>query len=107
MQGRRNLAARAGHWSATHRRTAIFGWLAFVLAALFVGGAVGTKNIATQDAGTGESRRADQSLAAAGFFDRAAEQVLIQSREGTLRDDYAGFRAAVGDVVIRLRNFDT
>jgi ketosteroid isomerase-like protein len=25
---RKNLAARAAHWSATHRKTAIFGWLA-------------------------------------------------------------------------------
>src|SRR5436853_81948 len=28
----RNVAARMGNWSATHRKTAIFGWLAFVVA---------------------------------------------------------------------------
>ena len=27
-----NLAARIGRWSASHRKTAIFGWLACVLA---------------------------------------------------------------------------
>ncbi len=27
-----NLAARMGRWSASHRKTAIFGWLAFVIA---------------------------------------------------------------------------
>ncbi|MEA2440153.1 MAG: hypothetical protein QOH76_1577, partial [Thermoleophilaceae bacterium] len=27
----RNLAARAGHWSAQHRKIAIFGWIAFVV----------------------------------------------------------------------------
>jgi hypothetical protein len=27
------LAARAAHWSARHRKTAIFGWLAFVVIA--------------------------------------------------------------------------
>jgi hypothetical protein len=27
-----NLAARIGRWSASHRKTAIFGWLAFVIA---------------------------------------------------------------------------
>ena len=27
-----NIAARMGRWSARHRKTAIFGWLAFVIA---------------------------------------------------------------------------
>jgi len=36
-----NFAARAGHWSARHRKKAIFGWLAFVIAAAFGGGAAG------------------------------------------------------------------
>jgi uncharacterized membrane protein YdfJ with MMPL/SSD domain len=35
-----NLAARAGRWSATHRKVAILGWLAFVAAALLAGRAV-------------------------------------------------------------------
>ena len=30
----RNLAARAGRWSAQHRKKAIFGWLAFVIIAV-------------------------------------------------------------------------
>ncbi len=42
---KRNLAARAAHWSATHRKTAIFGWLGFVVVAFFVGNAVGQKKI--------------------------------------------------------------
>src|SRR5205807_8275893 len=37
----RNLAARMGRWSANHRKTAIFGWLAFVIAAFVIGTAVG------------------------------------------------------------------
>jgi putative drug exporter of the RND superfamily len=32
-----NLAARAGRWSASHRKTAIFGWLAFVIVAVVLG----------------------------------------------------------------------
>ena len=40
-----NIAARAGRWSARHRKTAIFGWLAFVIAAIFIGGAIGTKEL--------------------------------------------------------------
>ena len=31
MKQTRSLAARAGRWSATHRKKAIWGWLAFVL----------------------------------------------------------------------------
>ena len=34
---RKNLAARAGHWSATHRKAAIFGWLGFVVLAVLIG----------------------------------------------------------------------
>jgi uncharacterized membrane protein YdfJ with MMPL/SSD domain len=33
----RNLPARMGRWSASHRRIAIFGWLAFVIAAIAIG----------------------------------------------------------------------
>ena len=40
-----NLAARAGRWSAQHRRKAILGWLVFVVLAVAVGGALGTKTL--------------------------------------------------------------
>jgi len=36
--GRRNVAALAGRWSARHRRTAVLGWLAFVVVAFVIGG---------------------------------------------------------------------
>ena len=35
-----NLAARMGRWSASHRKTAIFGWLAFVVVAIAPAGTV-------------------------------------------------------------------
>ena len=35
-----NIAARMGRWSASHRKTAIFGWLAFVVASFAIGIAV-------------------------------------------------------------------
>ena len=38
-----NIAARMGRWSASHWKTAVFGWLAFVVAAIAVGTRVGTK----------------------------------------------------------------
>ena len=36
----RNPAARAGRWSAQHRKTAIFGWILFVVLATVAGGGV-------------------------------------------------------------------
>jgi len=95
----RNLAARAGRWSARHRRTAILGWLAFVIVAVALGGPM--KNIADEDQGNGESRRADQSLAAAGFDENAGEQVFVQGRGGVRADD-PRFAAAVRELQARL-----
>ena len=46
----RNIAARMGRWSASHKKTAIFGWLAFVLAAFVIGNVV---SVAVTDDRTG------------------------------------------------------
>ena len=40
---RNNIAARMGRWSATHWKTATFGWLAFVVVSFGIGGMVGMK----------------------------------------------------------------
>ena len=47
----RNLAARAGRWSAQHRKTAILGWIAFVVLATLIGGKVGLKLIVDRHGG--------------------------------------------------------
>ena len=57
-----NIAARMGRWSASHWKTAVFGWLAFVLVALLMGMQVGTRNIDPNDANVGESRTADHMI---------------------------------------------
>ena len=75
-----NLAARAGRWSAQHRKRAIFGWILFVVLATVIGGAVGVRNLADEDMGNGDSRTADQAIAAAGFPKETGEQVLVQAR---------------------------
>ena len=98
---RRNIAARAGRWSATNRKKAIFGWLAFVLIATVLGGMAGTKTLAPEDQGNGQSQVADRAVADAGFPEEAGEQVLVQGR-GSVRTDDAAFRAAVRDVTGRL-----
>jgi uncharacterized membrane protein YdfJ with MMPL/SSD domain len=55
-----NLAARMGRWSASHRKTAIFGWLAFVLLSIVIGTMVGQKTIDQQNSNVGQAHRADQ-----------------------------------------------
>jgi uncharacterized membrane protein YdfJ with MMPL/SSD domain len=97
---RRNLAARAGRWSAQHRKKAIFGWLAFVIVATLVGGSIGQQTIAEEDFGNGEARSADQAIAA-GFPKHAEEQVLVQGK-GDVEVGDAAFTAAVKDTVTRL-----
>ena len=103
MPQHRNFAARAGRWSAGHRRTAILGWLAVVIAAVVLGGATGVTNQRDEDLGSGESGRADQIIAA-GFASHAAEQVLVESR-GSITFEDPRFRAALDDVEARLARF--
>jgi uncharacterized membrane protein YdfJ with MMPL/SSD domain len=93
-----NLAARAGRWSAAHWKTATFGWLAFVVAAVLIGGAIGTKTLGEGDS-PGESGRMTQILDE-GFEQPAEESVLVQSRTLTAQD--RGFVATVEDVVSRV-----
>jgi RND superfamily putative drug exporter len=94
----RNLAARAGHWSAHHRKLAILGWIAFVILAFAIGGASGTQKLKGENAGNGESRTARQVIAKAGLKERATEQVLVQARGSSPRAEDVPFRKAVADV---------
>ena len=97
-----NVAARMGRWSASHWKTAVFGWLAFVAAALVAGQMVGTKQLDMKDMNTGQARQADHLLRAAGLqSDPQTEIVLIQSASHTVKD--AVFRAVVGDVVATVK----
>src|SRR4051812_25800233 len=98
----RTLAARAGRWSAQHRKKAILGWFAFVILATVLGGMAGTKTLADEDSGNGESQRGDRMIAAADFPDEAGESVLVQGR-GSVRIGDPEFTAGVKDVVARLR----
>jgi RND superfamily putative drug exporter len=98
----KNLAARAGHWSATHRKKAIFGWIAFVLIATLLGGSIGMKTLSDEDQGNGQSQVADRAITAAGFPDDAEEQILIQSRNGKLSTADPAFQHAARDVATRI-----
>jgi uncharacterized membrane protein YdfJ with MMPL/SSD domain len=95
----KGLAARAGRWSAQHRKTAIWGWLAFVVVAFMIGGAVGTKTLQQDQLGVGESGRAATTIESA--FPRSADElVLVES--GTAKATDPSFRAVVRDVQRRL-----
>jgi len=103
MQPTRNLAASAGRWSAKHRKTAIIGWILFVVLAYIGGGAMGTNTLTPEQAGVGESGKADRIVSGA-HPKRVDEMVLIQST--SLKADDSAFRAVVADVTGRLDRID-
>jgi uncharacterized membrane protein YdfJ with MMPL/SSD domain len=93
-----NIAARMGRWSASHWKTAVFGWLAFVVAAFMIGNVVGTKSIDQDDASVGQAHKADKILKS-GFpeAEPQTEIVLIQSTTRVAEDPE--FRATIAEVV--------
>src|SRR5204862_1553276 len=99
VRGTRNVAARMGRWSAQHRKKAIWGWLACVVLAFAVGGAVGTKTQDAAQSGVGESGAAERTIDN-GFPKHQVEQVLIQSDQLTARDP--SFHAVVASTQRRL-----
>jgi RND superfamily putative drug exporter len=92
-----NVAARMGRWSARHRKTAIFGWLAFVIAAAVIGGAVGMKKLDQDELGIRESGRAQELIDNGAFRDTADESVFVESSSASAGQP--AFRAVVRDVV--------
>jgi uncharacterized membrane protein YdfJ with MMPL/SSD domain len=96
---RLNLAARAGRWSAAHWKTATFGWIAFVIVAIALGGAVGTKQLGDSEGVPGEAGRMERILDEE-FKSPAGETVLVQSKKLTAKSP--AFEAAVDDVVERV-----
>jgi uncharacterized membrane protein YdfJ with MMPL/SSD domain len=97
---KRNLAARMARWSAQHRKKAIFGWLAFVIVAFVFGNGM-IKTLEDQEAGVGESGRADKAVFDA-FPKKAGENVMIHS--DTLDAETVAFKAVVKDVTSALRD---
>ncbi len=96
---RRNLALRAGAWSAGHWKRAAFGWLLFAVTAMVLGSAVGAKRMADVDSASGEAATAERILASAGFARPATESVLVQSRRGSYARSDPSFMSAIAQVV--------
>ncbi|HEU5428085.1 MAG TPA: MMPL family transporter [Actinocrinis sp.] len=97
QEGKRNLAAALGGWSARHRKTAVFGWLLFVVLATVIGGAAGQRHLTDAQQGTGDSARALQILQDAHITQPAGEMALVHSATQTA--DSAQFRATVQNVI--------
>src|SRR5262249_24787777 len=91
-----NLAARAGRWSAAHWKTATFGWLAFVVAAVALGTLHGTTKLTDAEETNGQAARAEQMLTAAHVKSSASENVLVESR--ILTATSPAFRRTLNDV---------
>ncbi len=99
-----NIAARMGRWSASHRKTAIFGWLAFVVAAFAISFFVPMKMIDDTDFNVGEARTGDHIIRDGGFkLDEQGEFVLVQSKTKTTDDP--AFRAVVNQAVAALDGY--
>src|SRR5581483_9170805 len=97
LQHSNHLAARMGRWSASHWKTAVFGWLVFVVVVFMAGNKVGANYLDQNDNNVGQAHRADQILKSAfPEKDPQSEFVLIQSTKLTAGDP--AFRAVVRDV---------
>jgi putative drug exporter of the RND superfamily len=77
-RARAPLVERVAGWSARHRKTAVFGWLALVAIVIVAGQALGGKSMPAYDAG--QSGQAEQALHRLGVVAPAVEDVLIQAR---------------------------
>ena len=78
---RTNLAGRAGRWSATHWKIALFGWLGFAIVAIVLGSVAGHVQMKDEDYASGEAATAIKYLNQAGIVRPASENVLIQSKK--------------------------
>ena len=94
MQSKQNIASKLGRWSAAHRKTAILGWLVFVVAifGLMANGVLKKETLSSVDQIAGNAGEAERILDEAEM--RPTEEiVLIQSESSTVDDP--GFRATI------------
>ncbi len=96
------IVERVAGWSARHRKTAVFGWLVLVVAAVLIGQRLGTDNINSYD--PGQAGQAERVLALPVVQQPDSEAVLIQGRSaGQTYASDPEIRLAVRQVVAALR----
>jgi putative drug exporter of the RND superfamily len=77
-RARRPAVEAIAGWSARHRKTAVFGWLALVVVAYLIGQLLGTPSLPQND--VGQAGQAEQTLEHLGVTAPTVEDVLIQAR---------------------------
>jgi uncharacterized membrane protein YdfJ with MMPL/SSD domain len=93
----KGIAARAGRWSAQPRKIAIFGWLAFVIAAFLIGNNLGTKKVEqTLPGESGRAQKIQEDNVPHAKKAASEETILIQSK--TLKASDSQYKAVVKDV---------
>lgn len=103
----RNIAARAGRWSATHPKTAILGWFVFVAIALIAGSQLGTKHIPDYKNFSGESARAELAIHDHYKADPATENVVVKQRSGSFGEPIFDANVKyIADRIAGLKNVD-
>jgi putative drug exporter of the RND superfamily len=95
------VVERIAAWSATHRKTAVFGWLGLVAIVFVIGQFMSASTVPSND--PGQSGAAETTLERLQVSTPPAETVLIQARTGTgtFRTDPA-LRQATQQVVSTL-----
>ena len=89
------IAARVGGWSARHKKSVLVGWLVFVVLAVVLGSAVGTKKLTQADSFVGQSGKAEKTLEQH-FPTPAHEEALIYS--STMKANDPAFKAAIANI---------
>ncbi|MEW2218656.1 MMPL family transporter [Streptomyces sp. NPDC006990] len=93
----RGAAARLADWSVRHRRSAVIGWLLFVVLATALGGMAGLTEPTDSEQSVRDSARATAILEDAGIDEPPAESVMVTS------PDKGGWRAAADEVARAVR----
>ncbi|MFD8437675.1 MMPL family transporter [Streptomyces microflavus] len=83
-------------WSTHHRKTAVLGWLLFVVLAAGIGGATGMVEMSDAENGAGDSARAEQILQDTGLAKPAGELVMVSA---TAPGDWKEAAGALADAV--------
>src|SRR6202035_2594523 len=100
-RARRPAVETIAGWSARHRKTAIFGWLALVAVAYLIGQLLGSPGLQQND--LGQAGQAEQTLQHLGVTTPATESVLVQERaQGQTFATDPAMRQAVSQVTAAL-----
>ena len=75
------IVERMAGWSVRHRKTAVFGWLLLVVAAVVIGQKIGTSNINSYD--PGQAGQAERVLNRPVVQQPDSESVLVQGRSAS------------------------